>query len=233
MSGVPLPDRMKLYEAASAVYLPRRLPMIVRVDGRAFHGLTRGMDKPWDLRMRDAMTLTALALVDDMAGAKIAYVQSDEISVLLTDYDALGTQPWFDKSLQKVVSIAAARATLEFNDALALPGKRGMFDARAFVLPREEVCNYFVWRQQDATRNSVSGLAQAHFSHKSLHGLSGAEMQERLFQEKGINWNDCESWAKRGWCVVRGEALMEVPVFTAARDFIEQHVSPDLVEASR
>lgn len=230
MIGTPLPDRMKLYERASAVYLTPRMPMIVRVDGRAFHTLTRGMEAPWDADLRDAMTAVGVALIDDIAGAKMAYLQSDEVSVLVTDYDALGTQAWFDKSLQKVASVSASVATVAFNDSLNNPNKRGTFDSRVFTIPREEVCNYFIWRQQDATRNSVSSLAQHHFSHKSLQGVSGPEMQERLFREKGVNWNDCATWQKRGWCVFRGGVEDSVPVFTADREFIERHVSPGAVE---
>lgn len=205
-----LGDRMKGYESVSRVYLTRRMPLIIRVDGRAFHTYTRQFkphqEGPWSTHMRDAMTQAARWLVGDISGAKLAYVQSDEISILVTDYDKLTSQPWFDKNLQKVCSVSASIATAGFNEHLSAYGfvtKPAMFDSRCFVLPREEACNYFIWRQQDATRNSISMLAQAHFSHKQLHQKSTGVMQEMLFSEKGINWNDCEIWQKRGWCITR------------------------------
>ncbi len=203
---------MKRYEKVPCAFLTPRMPMIIRVDGKAFHTYTRGMEKPWDLGMRDAMTATAQALVQEISGAKLAYIQSDEISILATDYDALGTQAWFDKNVQKIVSVSASIATMAFNRAYANSSTRhgrALFDARCFVLPQEEVCNYFLWRQQDASRNSISGLAQANFSHKQLHGVNTGGMQDMLMLEKNINWNDCEVWQKRGWCVRRVTELYE------------------------
>jgi tRNA(His) 5'-end guanylyltransferase len=224
-----LGDRMKGYEDCWRVELPRRTPMIIRADGRAFHSLTRGMLKPWDPTFHKAMLFAAERLVCDVQGAKLAFIQSDEISVLATDYDTLTTDPWFGKTLQKVVSIAAATATSSFNCALQNPSLHPVFDARAFVLPKEEVCNYFIWRQQDAVRNSIQGLGQAHFSHKQLHGRSCDEIQEMLWQEKQINWNNELTWKKRGSCVIKKyrEAPhldMEPPTFTQDRSYVEEHV---------
>jgi tRNA(His) guanylyltransferase len=195
--------------------------MIVRVDGKAFHSYCRHADKPWDLGIVGAMKAVASALSKEQ-GAKLAYVQSDEVSVLFTDYDSLTTDAWFDKNLQKLVSVSASIATRAFN--LNAHNPTAIFDARAFVLPKEEVCNYFIWRQQDAVRNSIQSLAQANFSHKSLQNLSGPQLQEKLWQEKGINWNDCEVWQKRGLCVVKGEVDSSPPTFTEDRNYIEQHV---------
>jgi tRNA(His) guanylyltransferase len=221
--GIPLGDRMKLYESSYAYTLTPRSPMILRIDGRSFHTWTRGMDKPWDERMFDWMTMAASALVRQISGARVAYVQSDEISVLVVDYDSLGTQPWFGKNLQKVVSVSSSISTAALCGCGSSPAT---FDSRAFIVPKEEVCNYFIWRQQDATRNSISGLAQSCFSHKSLNGVSSPEMIERLFIEKGINWNDCPTRWKRGWCVTRNGVDSEIPVFTQEREYIERLVSP-------
>lgn len=201
-----LGDRMKNnYENISRVLLPRRMPMIVRVDGKAFHTLTADMKRPWDDGMIDAMAYTAKFLCENIQNAKMAYVQSDEISVLLTDYDRLATEAWFDRNLQKMVSVSAAFATLAFNKRIIkyYPDKFGVFDSRAFVIPKEEVNNYFIWRQNDATRNSVQMLARAHFSHKQLHGLNNSEVQDKLMLEKGINWNDTAVHKKRGACIRR------------------------------
>lgn len=206
MSFDDLGDRMKNnYEDIYRIKLPRRIPMIIRVDGKAFHTLTSDLTKPFDDNFIDAMCNTAKYLCENIQNAKMAYVQSDEISILLTDYDRFTTEAWFDKNLQKMVSVSAAYATLAFNKTIAkyYPDKSGVFDSRAFILPKEEVNNYFIWRQNDAIRNSVQMLARAHFSHKQLHGLNNNELQNKLMLEKGINWNDTHTHKKCGACVRR------------------------------
>lgn len=239
-----LGDRMKGYEQAARTYLTRRMPVIIRVDGKAFHSFTKGHDKPWDLQIRDSMTEAAKYLMEEIQGAKLAYVQSDEISVLITDYDSLESEAWFNKNVLKMTSVAASMATMAFNKEYVL-GKRpregwALFDARPFVLPKEEVCNYFIWRQQDAVRNSIQGLGQKYFSHKQLHGVNCKEIQENLFNAFNVNWNDCETWQKRGWTLVRkmyetsvGDDLVfrsvvepdwDIPTFTQDRDYIDSRI---------
>lgn len=203
-----LGDRMKAYENIPRIHLTPRMPAICRIDGKAFHTFTKGFPKPWSTEIRDAMTAAAKALVDEIQGAELAYYQSDEISVLLNDYKRFTSQAWFDKNVQKMAAVSASIATAHFNSYFALSSvsKLAEFDSRCFVLPREEVNNYFWWRQMDAIRNSVSGLAQANFSHKELQGKSVAKMKEMLL-EKGIDWDECEPWQKFGMYVNKGEGL--------------------------
>lgn len=243
-----LGDRMKQYERVPKISLTGRMPMIIRADGRAFHTYTKRTFKewqsgPWSLHMRDCMTAAAEALMAEISGAKMAYVQSDEISVLVTDYDTVNTQAWFDKAVQKVASVSASIATAAFNEHVSgfmFPSRPAHFDARCFVLPVSEVTNYFIWRQQDATRNSILMLAQAHFSHKKMHGKNTSELQDMLMLQKEVNWNNCEVWQKRGWSVLRNireiadgdlkvrrsfiEPDWETPIFTKDREYIERHV---------
>ena len=268
-----LGDRMKRHERVPYGILTRRTPVIIRVDGKAFHTLTKGLNKPHDQAMVLSMTEAAIALMRELQGAQIAYIQSDEISILLTDYTNFSTEAWFDYEVQKMVSISAAIATAYFNEMwkklllnreemLKLNGQMAvfdtselhkwskkaeqvaLFDSRCFNVPREEVVNYFLWRQQDAIRNSIQGLAQANFSHKELHGLSCDQLQEKLWQEKQINWNDLEVWKKRGWCVTKKTVLNEgqdgtepsyrtmiepdwdIPDFGKDRSYIDQYVYP-------
>jgi tRNA(His) guanylyltransferase len=253
-----LGDRMKRYEEVPRTALTPRMPMIIRVDGRAFHTYTRGFDRPWSNSIRDAMTAAATGLVREISGVKLAYVQSDEISVLVTDYDSLSSQAWFDKVAQKICSVTASIATAAFNSSMfnqILSGTsleantltrtdlkiEATFDSRCFVIPREEVINYFVWRQRDAEKNSVSMLAQSHFSHSQLQGKNGSAKQDLLMQEKGINWNDLDTWKKRGWCIRREtreisegvirtivEPDWDIPIFTKDHDYIERHINLDL-----
>jgi tRNA(His) guanylyltransferase len=218
-------DRMKGYEAVWDQALIRRTPAIIRVDGKAFHSFTRHMDRPFDAGLRGCMEAVALALCEGAQGAKMAYLQSDEVSVLLTDFDTLQTEPWFGNRVQKMASIASATATVAFAQAYrSLFGEDGMplFDARVFAMPREEVANYFVWRQQDATRNSIQMAARAVFSHKQCHGKNQNDLQEMLWGEGGINWNDYPTAFKRGACVVRRPEAMVIPAGPREGDTIDR-----------
>lgn len=235
--GFGLGDRMKRYEAVQDATLMRRVPAVVRVVGKAFHSLTRGMDRPFDALFVECMATAAVALMEDVQGAKLAYVQSDEISVILSDYDTLQTEAWFGYRVQKMASVAASIATAAFGAAFRgrFPDRDRvpLFDARVFSLPDEdEVVNYLVWRQQDAVRNSILGTAQAHFSPKQMHGQNTSVLQDMLFSDKGINWNDTPTHLKRGLCVLRstyqeGEATRhriaadwEIPTFTKDREYV-------------
>lgn len=240
-----LGDRMKGYENVCRFYLPRRVPVIIRIDGRAFHTFTRGLQKPFDSRFVEIMQETALELVKRVSGCKMGYVQSDEISLLVTNNDTLETEPWFANNLQKLVSLSASIATVTFNrlwsehladveffcDSEAYVDKwrknlnSATFDARAFILPEEEVTNYFIWRQQDAIRNSIQSTAQANFPEKELRGVNTKKMKEKLLSEKGIDWDKLPIHLQRGTCVDRCYHC-DIPVFTQDREFIEKYLHP-------
>jgi tRNA(His) 5'-end guanylyltransferase len=251
-----LGDRMKdFYEDRTRIKLPRRTFTIIRIDGKAFHTYTRGLKRPFDDGLIEDMNETTAYLCKSIQGAKLGYVQSDEISILLTDFDDITTHAWFDNNLQKMASIAASMATAKFNELRLIRNlhersdeldvievidntKLAMFDARVFQIPFvDEVQNYFIWRQQDATRNSISSVAQSLYSHRELNGKKTDEMQEMIFQ-KGINWNDYDFRRKRGAVIARvpvtvnnielGQIytrnkwkVVETPVFTQDKEFIK------------
>jgi tRNA(His) guanylyltransferase len=222
-----LGDRMKSYEQVSDYSLTRRTPVVLRVDGKSFHTLTRKMDKPLDMRFVRCMMNVARDLIKDIQGSKIAYCQSDEISVLLTDWETLETESWFGNRLSKMLSVSASIATLSFNESYKYQfdgDARGLFDSRVFNLPKEEVNNYFIWRQQDATRNSINSLAQSLFSHKELQNLNTSQVQEKLFQEKDINWNNLPTIQKRGFCHLREGLDKEIPIFTQEISYVEKYL---------
>ncbi len=225
MSLDSLGDRMKRYEVVTQQVLPIRTYTIVRIDGRAFHSYTKGYVRPFDQRLMDDMDTVAIELVRQMSGAQIAYVQSDEISILLTDFAELNTQPWFDSNLQKIVSNSASLATGLFNDVHSDYNELiALFDARAFTIPTAcEVENYFLWRQQDAERNSLSMLARAHYSHKELVNKRAADMHEMLYQ-KGVNWANLNTRYKRGGFVYRspgkGVTYVGAPSFSKERELL-------------
>jgi len=224
-----LGDRMKeFYEDRTRIKLPRRTFTIIRIDGKAFHTYTRGLERPFDQGLIEDMNATTAYLCKNIQGAKFGYVQSDEISLVLTDFDELGTHAWFDNNLQKMVSVAASMATSEFNRLRLIRAcndimgdyvenllteneiqkfKMAQFDARAFQIPFiDEVENYFIWRQQDAVRNSISSVAQSLYSPKELNGVKTDQMQEMIFQ-KGINWNDYDFRKKRGAVIGKVEVV--------------------------
>jgi len=228
-----LGDRMKAYESVPKNFLTRRLPCIIRLDGKSFHTFTRGMQKPFDPYLSICMEMTALHLCEEIQGCKFAYFQSDEISLLLTDYDTIQTDAFFGYNVQKMTSISAALASVRFQKAAAIefPDKMKLnpiFDSRVFSLPHEEVCNYFIWRQQDATRNSIQMLGQSHFSPKQLHGKSCSDIQDLLMLKKDVNWNDVETKYKRGAALYKSDGEwcmdMDMPILTQDRDFVDKWV---------
>jgi tRNA(His) guanylyltransferase len=227
-----LGDRMKkYYENTTRFELPRRSYTIIRIDGKAFHTYTKGLQRPFDDALIEDMDATAAYLCKNIMGAKCAYVQSDEISVVLTDFETQATEAWFGNNVQKMVSISASMATMKFNELRVARGitKLAMFDSRVFQIPqRIEVENYLIWRQQDATRNSIASVAQALYPHEQLKNVNSSQQQELIFQ-KGINWNDFSSRKKRGGLVLKqtymkGETqrtrweTIETPIFTQERE---------------
>lgn len=226
-------SRMKGYEKVTDYRLVNRSVTICRIDGRAFHTLTRGFVKPFDLVLTQSMQNTMKYLCQNIQGCVLGYHQSDEISLAIIDYENLDTTPWFDNRIQKICSITASMATLAFNRAFqdniaaamnahsisdelstiytkALM-KGAMFDCRAFNLPKEEVCNYFYWRQLDATRNSIEMVGQAHFSHKELMNKSCNDIQNMLLTQKDINWNNYPEYLKRGSCCIKTDQRVQNP----------------------
>lgn len=221
-----LGDRIKKYEAASSSYLINRIPVIIRVDGRAFSSFCKRFKKPFDQYLNDALNQVTLHLLENIQGAKFAERHSDEISILVTDYDNINSSAFFDYNVQKVCSITASLAATEFcrqlmfnhckidvenySKFLSVEEKWPTFDSRCFNIPESDICNYFLWRINDAIRNSISMQAQSKFSHKELIGVSNSEKQEMLFRNYGINWNDLPQEQKSGFIFFRQEKMEKV-----------------------
>lgn len=276
MDKTTLGDRMKNnYENISRYYLTRRMPIITRIDGKSFHTFTKGFKKPFDDILVKTMQETMKYLCENIQGCVLGYTQSDEISLVLVDYAELTTDAWFGNNLQKMCSVSASMATLAFNKAFtrniskqskrlytehleekdasyietleSAMNKGAMFDSRVFTIPKEEVCNYMLWRQQDATRNSILSVGQANFSYKDLHGKSCNNIQDMLMTQKGINWNDYATTLKRGSCCIKVDDGLtkydeagnicgytqrskwiidnEIPIFSQDRNYIERLIN--------
>lgn len=256
-----LGTRMKEYEAVSKNHLMRRTPVVIRLDGKAFHTFTRGLNKPFDSDFVTMMQQTMLHLCENIQGCVLGYTQSDEITLVLVDYQNRDSCAWFDNQVQKIASISASMATLYFNRELSemlrdleedlaaadysLPQAhmyetnskkydrwydkeyRALFDSRVFNLPQYEVINNLIWRQQDATRNSINSVAQSLFSHKELQGISSKDLQNKMLTERDVNWNDYPTHLKRGCCAIKdseGKWVLDVniPIFTEDRDYIDR-----------
>lgn len=213
-----LGDRMKSYENVFSIHIQPRMPAILRLDGKSFHTLCRGCQKPFDEHLANCIDKTAQYLLNEIQNSRLAYVQSDEISLLLIDYNTFQSQQWFGGNVQKIVSISACMAGVEFS---SLFNKKAFFDSRVFILPEREVVNYFVWRQQDCTRNSISAVAQSLYSPKQLHKKNSSDMQEMIFQ-KGINWNNFSSYWKRGRVILKNDINKEITIFSEDRKYIEK-----------
>ena len=208
-----LGDRMKVYEnAESDRRLMPLLPALARIDGRCFSSFTRRMSRPFDERLSRLMIATTRFLVEE-TNACVGYTQSDEISLgwLATDPKS---EIFFGGRIQKMVSQLAALATVCFNAWFNEHFPEGYdfknwptFDARVWNVPNvDEAANVFLWRELDATKNSVSMAAREHYSDKQLFGQGRADQQEMLFQ-KGVNWNDYPDFFKRGTYVQRRTVL--------------------------
>lgn len=208
-----LEERMRKYEEVTDDRLPRRTYTIIRLDGKAFHTFTKGFRRPYDEGFMGAMNEAAAALCGKAQGARFAYVQSDEINLLLTDFDQNETEPWFDCRIQKMASVSASIVTAAFNAAATmLTGQQTFaeFDSRVFTIPDSwDVYNYFLHRQNDATRNSISAAAQSHFSPNQLHGKDQSAMQDMLMS-KGVNWNNYPDGFKRGRFIEKVEYQVSV-----------------------
>lgn len=225
-----LANRMKYnYEQAFNYRVPLRMPVVVRIDGRAFHTFTKGFGKPFDGKLITNMQMVATRVLKEASHSVLAYGQSDEISFLFNNYEELETQMWLGGEIQKLASITAGIASACMTRAY--PEKDlAVFDSRVFVLPQAEVNNYFVWRQQDAERNSLSMLCQSLYSHKELIGKKRAEQHDLLFA-KGQNWNDLATYKKRGWCIKKfpnGSYLVDqdIPIFKDNKTYINELVYP-------
>lgn len=250
-SGDGLGNRIKeQYEDRFRFMLPRRTYTVLRVDGKAFHSYTRKFKRPFDDDLSNAMDRTGIELCKNIQGAQLGFVQSDEISIVLTDFETTQTDAWFNGNLQKIVSVTASMATASFNiaikDALSVQSARGethsdspaTFDARAFTIPdREEVLNYLIWRQKDASRNSLQMVAQSLYSHAALHGKNNASLHDLIFK-KGQNWDDYSPRNKRGAAIVKEYKVAgcetpgrsdwiadeNTPIFTQDRDYLERRI---------
>jgi tRNA(His) 5'-end guanylyltransferase len=239
-----LGDRIKEYENVTRYVIPRRTYTILRLDGKAFHTYTRNLKKPFDSELSNDIDESVKILLKEIGGARFAYCQSDEISILVTDVDNINTQTWFNGNIQKISSVASSILTAQFNqkrferlfrksvlvantDIIKKSEFKeetftlAYFDCRTFFIPdRIEVMNYFRWRNQDCRRNSISMVAYSLFSHKSLQGKNSADKIAMIGEKLGKPYEEAFSESERfGRFITKTENGWEsLPVWDFSND---------------
>lgn len=208
-----LGDKHKKYEARTETKLMNGCPVVIRLDGRAFHTFTRGLKRPYDARMSKAMIDTTIDLVSETS-ADIGYCQSDEITLGFGNLD--NTKEFmFSGRVQKIVSVVASIASVKFNRIIqeTIPERANLmpvFDARVFQYPTLELAaETFMWRETDATRNSLTMAAHAHYNHKELQG-AGFTKKHDMLHAKDVNWNDYPAFFKRGTYVGKRKVMKQL-----------------------
>ncbi|KAJ7761948.1 tRNAHis guanylyltransferase-domain-containing protein [Mycena maculata] len=200
-----LGERMKRYEAVTDQVLPCNQPALIRVDGHGFSKFTNGFEKPFDVRIHDAMVQMATDLLAYFPDASLAYTQSDELTLVFPSGCSA-----FNGRVGKLASLAAGYASVRFNHHLvgAPAEKQGIahFDGRAFAVPNvEEVLNNLIWRAKiDCRRNSISAFGRSFYSTKELHGLTSDAIVQKVLEEKNVDfWTSTPQWARNGTTVKR------------------------------
>lgn len=218
---------LDFYERRSRTWLLRKVPVIVRLDGKCFHSFCRNFEKPYDLLLNECLTNTLVFLCKKIQGVVYGQRHSDEISLLLLDLQHPNSEACFDYNVQKISSVIAGMCSVEFCRQLLLRNKLSLdkefpsFDGRAFNLPEFEVVNYFWDRSLDCVRNSVQNLARTKFSHKQLHAKNNSDMQEMLYSGYNINWANLPQEQKSGvYCYKTfEERQMQVPLSKLSTHF--------------
>lgn len=254
--AISLHDRMtQYYESVThSRTLTRRMPVIIRCDMECGKAFTSKLKKPWDDIFSNAMQNALIEMANKIQGCVLGYTASDEISLLLLDYQELNTDAWFGYNVDKLVSSSASMATIFFyknfvkgallyenslseservsdSNYLAVLNdkvqKSPIFDARAFNIPKEEVANYFLDRQRYTEKNSISMLARHYFSHKEIDGKNGSQMKDMLVKECNVNWDNFPVVYKYGvFCKKDGLFCIDKnsPIVSQNRDYIESLV---------
>lgn len=216
-----LAKTMKSYENVPRMALMEGVPVIIRVDGRAFKNFTKGLAAPFDEVFRTAMRNTMIALCANVGNCVLGYTFSDEISLVLIQKTP-STDSWFKNEVEKMVSNSASLATLFFNrEFVAAASKaiekdtalkkryepkfwRATFDSRVFNLPEKEITNYLLWRQMDCMRNSIASAVRAlpGITHATTHGQDLTAMKMML-SGGGTPWESFSSYNRYGVFAVK------------------------------
>lgn len=223
-----LGNRMKEYEAVTTgLKLVPKEPIIIRLDGIAFHTFTKGMKKPFDSVLSYAMAEATLQLCKSIPTCVFGYTQSDEITLVLKLPDRIKSQSYYNNKMHKQISASASKAANKFMEAFIKDVEsriehgiitdeeakkyrrkyfKADFDSRVFNMPEWDIINNIIWRQQDCIRNSIEALGQSKFSSKQLHKKSCNDIKEMLLKTYDIDWNNALIRYKHGIAVYKVES---------------------------
>ena len=230
-----LGDRMKSYEFETRNFLQKKTPVIIRVDGKAFHTYTKPFktdSDPYNCDIFDSMYCAMQQTHKAIQGCVVSYMQSDECSFLVLDTKAPETQAYFGYELPKIVSIVASTFTVNFYSTIQkFIAKKNynvdrlpIFDARAFNIPFEDMSNYFVWRIKDAERNAIQNVARYVLGHKKIQGVPNVTVKQML-TEVGVDFDSLPLGFQRG-VIYNGEAntLLKTSTFKEVEEIIKQNI---------
>lgn len=222
-----LGDRMKNYENVNRNYLMSNSDVIIRIDWKAFSTFTKWLDKPFDDTLISTMQNVVRMMAKEISGFKLAYLQSDEISIWINDTDTIQTQGWFDYNINKINSVCASMFTGYFNYLWVKSTKIWLFDCRCFNIPREEIPNYFLRRQKDRYRNSVQMYARSKFKQKELQGKKLQDIFDMLFVSGNAPRTSLENVYKNGTFILKGWEMETnvLPTYDSINGFIQKVLS--------
>ena len=228
-----LEDRMLYYRGLSDYRLIPNSYVLLMLDGRSFSSFVKNyFDKPFDDKFINMMNETAKYLCEKIQGCKFAYVQSDEISLVITDFDTPNSDSFFGYRLEKILSISASMASAKFNQLMTLEALRravdGLdeygcinteevianvklleFDCKAWNVPSyNDVFAWNLFRQNDCLKNSKQQAAQAWLPHKQLVNKTADEQIALLKEKQGIDWNDFDDGKKYGRFIYKETVTM-------------------------
>lgn len=195
-------NRMKGYEKITRTFLMENTPVIIRIDGKAFHTYTKPYEFPFSDALKDVFLYTIKKTLLHLQGFTLGYYQSDEVSFFIENYKNIKSDLWFDGNIQKITSVIASIFTGYFNEyAISLTGftdTLAFFDARTFNIPKEEIVNYFYWRYKDNKRNYIQSLASEYYSHKDRQGKNTQQLFD-MIESTGVDvYKDIPSCYRNG-----------------------------------
>jgi tRNA(His) 5'-end guanylyltransferase len=235
MKEFKLGDWCKWFEKnfSPEVMIPE-LPVIIRLDGNNFHNWTKGLKRPFDERLTQLMTETTMELVK-YTNARVGYTQSDEITLILYS-DNTNTKIFNEGKKQKLLSKVTAHCVNVFNEKrktlLPKHDKIAIFDCRIYQVPTLEwATKQLLWREKDATKNSIAMVAQSLFSHKSLQNLNSDQLQLKMLTEKNVNWNDLPDKFKRGTYILHKKITKKLSIdeLDTLPEKHQARLNPDLI----
>lgn len=216
------------YEKAGDHYFTRNVPIVVRIDGKNFKHLTRTLKKPFDETLNEVMKETLISLCRTVSGTVLGYNISDEINLIIYD----NRNYWYNNNIQGFVASIASLVTglfnkyyhekIQFTDS----NKRvALFDVVAFNLPIEHISDYFIRKQNAAMRANLESACAVHGILKGTSKLNNFQLKQRLFNEKGIDFDQDFAMENRLGLVVKENeahdyvALKETPLFESDLTF--------------